>query len=505
VREIDRLEPRLLTDIDGAQTAAPFFSPDGQWVGFVKERGVWKVPIGGGPSVLVTDVPANTGASWDADDHLILAPTSRAPLSRVPASGGEPQDVTTLDAARGEASHRWPEVLPGGRAIIFTAGPPAEGPWHDAQIVAQSLDTGERHLLVRGAQAHYVTTGHLTYTYAGTLYAVAFDPTTLRTSGSPVAMVDDVYEHPSHGASQFVVSGNGTLAYISGGLASTELVWVSRQGTATLLMPKERRFFEEPRLSPDGRRVALRVGGGNDSTYVYDIDAGQLSRVTSGGNRLSPTWSADGMHVTTSTTVDRAFRALVWSSVDRSGPEQVLYTDPEMGVNPGSWSPDGRVLAFTRDRDIWTLTMPDRRAAPWLRSPYVEAAPVISPDGRWLAYSSNESGRHEIYVQPFPDGGRRWLVSRAGGTEPVWSRTSPELFFRQNDAVVAVAGRPPFQGAVTRFDAPWARSNAYTRATYDVAPDGQGFLMIRRVDPDARIHVILNWSDELKRRVSSAR
>ena len=198
-----------------------------------------------------------------------------------------------------------------------------------------------------------------------------------------------------------------------------------------------------------------------------------------------------GKHLTTSRTLDQA---LVSSSVDRSSPEQVLSAG--LLSIPASWSPDGKVLVFTRDGDIWTLTMPDRRVAPLLHSSFIEAAPAISPDGRWLAYSSNESGRPEVYVQPFPGGGRRWPVSRAGGTQPVWSRTSPELFFRQNEAVVAVAGRPPFDGAVTLFEAPWARSD------YDVAPDGEGFVMIRSANPSAaRIHVILNWADELERRV----
>lgn len=423
---------------------------------------------------------------------------SRAPLSRVAASGGDSQEVTALDRERGEASHRWPELLPGGRAVIFTAGPPSEGPWHDAEIVAQSLETGERHTLVRGAQAHYVTTGHLAYTHAGILYAVPFDATALRVTGPPVALLDDVRESPTHGAAQFVVSGTGTLAYVSGGLETTELVWVSRRGEVKSLMPQERRLFVQPRLSPDGRQVALSVGGGDDAAYVYDLTERRLSRVTSGTNHRTPTWSADGKRLTTFRMVSEE---LVSTSVDRSGPDEVLYGEPGVNLVPASWSPDGRVLVFMRGSDIWSLTLPGRHDEPLLQSRFVEASPAISPDGRWLAYASNESGRQEVYVQPFPAGGRRWQVSQAGGIAPVWARDSQQLFFWQNRALMAATGRPPFGGVVELFEAPWAQRVGAARQ-YDVAPDGEGFLMIRPPDPaSARIHIILNWVEEVKRRV----
>jgi serine/threonine-protein kinase len=496
LRAIDRLDSKALAEADGSPSL--FFSPDGQSVGFFSGGSLKTISLGGGAPVSITTVGGGSGASWGSDGRIVFARSNRTPLSRVAASGGEAQEVTTLDPARRERSHRWPEVLPGGRAVVFTAGPPAEGPWHDADIVVQSLDTGERRTLIRGAaQARYVATGHIAYSRAGTLYAVPFDAASLQVTGPAVALLDDVLESPVHGSAQFDVSDNGTLAYVTGGLETTEVVWVSPRGEAKALMPQERRVFEQPRLSPDGRQLALTVGGGDDATFVYDLTHGRLSRVTSGANHLAPTWTADGEGITTRLSTSEE---LVTSGVNRSGSDDVLYRGAGVSVAPASWSPDGRVLVFMRENDIWALTMPERRAEPIVQSQFIEWAPAISPDGRWLAYSSNESGRHEVYVQPFRAAGRRWQVSQAGGTEPVWARNAQRLFFRQDVKLMAVAGRPPFGGAVELFNAPWAWRQAF-RPQYDVAPDGEGFVMIRSTNPAPRIHVILNWAEELSRRV----
>lgn len=497
-RAIDQLDSEVLTETD--LTTQPFFSPDGQWVGFLSEGTLRRIPVGGGAPVTIAKVlPGGaSGLSWGADDHIVLG-GFRAPLSRVSASGGELRDVTTFDSARGEADHRYPELLPDGRVVIFTAGPPKDGPWHEADIVAQSLETGARHTLIQGAaQAHYVAPGYLVYARAGTLYAVAFDATTLRTAGPHIAVLEGVREDPAHGASQFTVSANGTLAYISGGLERTEVVLVDRQGQPTPIMPFERRYFNNPRFSPDGRRLSVTVGGGNDAAFVYDLEQGGLSRVTADTNHLGAIWTPDGERLT---TVKSVTRELVSTAVDRRTPEEVLFRHPGEAPSPQSWSRDGRSLAFTVGGDIWTLTMPERRAEPLVQSQFLEVAPAISPDGRWLAYVSNEAGAREVYVQEFRKGGQRWRVSRAGGTEPVWARDSGQLFFRERFKVLEVAARPPFSGAVTLFETPWAFVTSGPRPEYDVSPDGERFVMIRPPDRSAaRIHVILNWVDELKRR-----
>ena len=494
LRPIDRLDAEVLTET--GPSPHPFFSHDGQWVGFTSDGALKRIAVGGGAPTLIARVPVLTGAFWAEDDHIVLVSDIRTPVSRVASSGGEPREVTTFDSARGESSHRYPEVLPGGRVVMFTAGPPLDGPWHEGDIVAQSLDTGERQTLIRGAaQARYVAPGYIVYARAGTLYAVPFDVTSVRVTGPSVAVLEGVREDLRHGAAQFVVAANGTLAYVSGGLETSEVVLVDRQGVVTPLMPNERRWFGSPRLSPDGRRLAVTVGGGNDATFVLDLPSGGLTRVTSDANHLMPTWTPDGQRITSTKSVERE---LVSRQVDQRGmPEEILYRAPSGHGQPGSasWSQDGLTLAFAMNGDIWTLRMPERVAEPFIESRFVEAAPAFSKDGRWLAYVSNESGSSEVYVQEFRPSGQRWRVSKAGGTEPVWSKDSQRLYFRQGFKLLAVAARPPFAGAVELFETPWASPQ------YDVAPDGERFFMIRRDQSAARIHVIFNWVDELKRRV----
>jgi serine/threonine-protein kinase len=502
LRRLDQPESSAIAETDGFPY--PTFSPDGQWIAFRSGSTLWKVSVAGGAPVAIVASNANGGIAWGTDDHLVYAPGIRTPLSRVATSAGEPHAVTTLDAARNETSHRFPALLPGGRHVLFMAGPPADGPWYDAEIALQSLDTGERQAVIPGgAQPRYVAPGYLVYSRAGTLYAVPFDARDRRVTGASGAVLEGVRENPAHGAAQFDVSANGTLAYVPGGLETTAVVRVDRRGRATPLMPQERRLFEQPRLSPDGAKLAVLVGGGHDAAFVFDIAGGQLSRVTTGANYLAPIWAPDGLRLATVRIPGGPGGEMVAVPVDRSGPEELLHRDREVQPTPQSWSLDGRVVVFGRGGDIWTLALPDKRAEPFLQSSFLESAPAISPDGRWLAYTSNESGRFEVIVQEFRRGGRRWQVSRSGGAEPVWARDSSELYFRERSALLAVAARPPFSGAVALFDAPWSlRTTGLGRAQYDVAPDGQSFVMIRVSDPAAaRIHVVLNWVDELRQKV----
>ncbi len=396
--------------------------------------------------------------------------------------------------------YRYPEFLPGGKTVIFTAAPTVSGSWYDADIMAQSLETGERHVLVRGgAQAHYVSTGHLVYARAGTLYAVPFDAETLRVTGSPVAVLEGVAEDQTTGVSQFTVSATGSLAYIPGGLRRTDVVWVDRRGRAEpLSVGQEPRYYLQPRLSPDGRQLAIQVSSADDDVWVYDIGRETLSRFTSGANHIYPGWTPDGRYIT---FLRAPPGVLLRRPADGSGPEEAILTGG-IGI-PHSWSPDGRVLAFTQSRDIWTLRIEDRTRQPFLQTPFTEWTPMLSPDGRWLAYTSDETGRFEVYVQPFLSAGARSRISRDGGTEPLWARNGKELFFRQDDSLMAVAmlNGAPVGGPQLLFSAPTLRATSAGRTNYDVTPDGQRFVMIRR-EPDApRIQVVLNWADELRRRV----
>ena len=503
MRDVDRVESKPIAGTEGAVT--PFFSPDGEWLGFTANSMIHKISMTGGSRVPLVDAPDATGATWGSDGRIGFAPFSRSGLSVVSANGGSAAPLTRLTPNR-ETSHRYPEFLPGARAVIFTAGPPPSGPWYDAEIAAISLDTGARSVLVRGGtQAHYVSSGHLVYARAGSLFAVPFDATALRVTGPAVEVLAGVKEDQSTGDSQFTVSANGSLAYVPGGLRRTEVVWVDRRGQARpLIADEEPRLFRQPRLSPDGHQLAISVGGGNDDVWVYDLTREVLSRFTSAANHIFPGWTPDGMRVV-------FFRSdsaqILWRPADRGGPEETILAGASEILVPHSWSPDGRVLLYTQTRpstgwDIWALDLGDRTTRPILQTPFADTTPMLSPDGRWMAYTSDESGGSEIYVQPFPGDGRRSRISRDGGTEPLWAKKGNELFFRQGDRLMMVTVTSG--GAQNRpqplFDLPrWdGQSN---RTNYDVTADGDRFVMVRTGGAEAsepRIHVVLNWLDQIK-------
>jgi serine/threonine-protein kinase len=508
VRAMDESEPRPMAGTERAQF--PFFSPDGTWLGYAGSGEVKKVQTdGGGLTVLVpTSLAAESvpGATWGPGNRIVFAPGVRTGLSEVSAMGGVPRELTTLDAQHGESSHRFPQWLPGGRAILFTAGPSADGAWSDAAIVAQALDTGERHVLIRGgSHAQYVPSGHLVYARAGTLFAVPFDAGSLRVTGTPAAVVQGVRENQSSGDSKFAVSAKGSLAYVPGKPQSFEVMWVDRRGQVSPLIPQQAFEAYQPRLSPDGRELALILARGDDDVWIYNLTGEVPTRFTAGANHHFPVWTPDGKRI--------AFlrgarpRALFWQPADRSGPaESILET--EAGVIPESWSRDGEVLTFS-ERDpkdgwnIWSLSVRSGEKRPIIRTRFNELNPTISPDGGWLAYTSDETGRLEVYLQPFPNGGRQTRISRDGGTEPLWARNGHELFFREGDKLMAVEvsagvakGRPE-----ALFEAPWWE-RFFPRTNYDVTGDGQKFVMVREVDQGpTRIEVVLNWAEELKRLV----
>jgi eukaryotic-like serine/threonine-protein kinase len=372
----------------------------------------------------------------------------------------------------------------------------------------QSLDGRTRQTLIRGAAlARYSATGHLVYSRAGTLFAVPFDLDTRHVSGPAVKVLDDVREDPQQGVAQFALSRNGTLAYISGGLLSNEVAWVDRGGRVKPFMPQgERRMFSQVRLSPNGGQVAVSVGGGNNDVWLYDVGREVLTRFTAGGaNHLYPNWTPDGSRLS---FLRSEAGQLLWRPVDQSGPEEVIATLGE-GATPQAWSPDGRYLVFTQagettGPDIWALNMADRRRRAIVQTRFTERAPTFSPDGKWLAYSSDESGQFEVYVQRFPERGERQRVSRAGGMEPLWARSGKELYFREDDKLMAAAMVSPLGRPQELFRAPWWALPTSSRTNFEIAPDGQGFLLLRSSDAEtrARLHVIVNWAEELKRLVA---
>jgi dipeptidyl aminopeptidase/acylaminoacyl peptidase len=389
--------------------------------------------------------------------------------------------------------------LPGGKAVVFEGG-------HG--VVAQPMGTSERRNLTQGGVSpRYLSSGYLIYAQAGTLMAVPFDPQRLEVNGTPVPVVQDVMLQSNPAPAQYSVSATGSLVYVPGSVQASQskLVWVSRNG-AEQPLPAPARDYESPRVSPDGRRVALASGG---QIWLYDLARDTLTRFTFEGSlNGGPVWTPDGKRIAFSSDRGGALN-LFWQKADGSGGLERLTTSERIEA-PSSWSPYGQLLSFVEfdpRPTIWVLSLSDRKAQPFLQTTANEGTPQFSPDGRWMAYVSNESGRNEIYVQPYPGPGGKWQISTDGGNKPVWNRNGRELFYRSGDKMMAVeittapsfsAGKPK-----TLFEGQHVSNTSAPFPEFDVSPDGQRFLMLKPATPEqaapTQINVVLNWSEELKR------
>jgi len=511
LRAMDSLAANPLPGTDGAVN--PFFSPDGQWVGFFTGGKVQKVPVTGGATLDLGVVGATggAGASWGSQGIIAIAPGATSPLLQVPGAGGPAQPLAQL--GKGDVTHRWPEFLPGGRAVLFTAGRSGIT-FSNAQIAALSVGTGERRDLVQGASnPRYALSGHLVYAQGGSLVAVSFDPQRLAVTGAATPVVEGVLQSPTTGAAQYSISATGSLVYVPGGIQGSQsrLVWVSRNGTEQILAAPPR-SYTFPHLSPDGRRVAVSIIEQETQTWLYDLSRETLSRFTfEGRQNYNAVWTPDGKRVAFESNNTGPLN-IFWQLADGGGGLERLTTSPYINA-PVSWSPDGQLLAFgeinpTSGQNIWILRMNDRKALPFHRTGPNENEPRFSPDGRWLAYLSDESGRYEIYVQPYPGPGGKWQISTEGGTEPVWNPNGRELFYRNGDKMMAVdiSTQPGFAASTPRmlFEGRYEQPPVPVH-NFDVSPDGQHFLMLKPVDQEqaapTQINVVLNWFEELKRRV----
>jgi serine/threonine-protein kinase len=525
IRSIDSPEARPLPGTEDA--ASPFFSPDGQWLGFLAPGKLGKVSVSDGRLLIVhTERPGADGpfggGTWGTDDTIVLG-SFLGDLRHVAAAGGTPQLLrNTLNAQNGLIAARWPQFLPGANEVLFSAGE-AGGTWINPQLGIYSLRTGERRDLPQGGTfPRYSPTGHLLYVQNGTLIAAPFDPGRLEVTGAPVRVVEGLIQLRSGGA-QYSFSENGTLIYAQGFVTPMgpttgtvialpeSLVWVDRKG-AEQAIPAALQPFTYPRLSPDGQRIGVTVAElGGRQVWVYDLTRETLTRVTfEGANNTSPIWTPDGKRLVFGSGSPAN---LFWQAADGSDQPERLTTS-QYPQSPTSRSSDGRFLAFreqtpTTGNDIWVLRLSDRTAEPFLRTPFSESSPIFSPDGRWLAYHSDESesGRDEVYVRPYPGPGSKWQISTGGGMEAVWNPNGRELFYRNGNKMMAVdiMTQPDFSSGKPKvlFEGPYVPTPT-SLPNYDVSPDGQRFLMLKAVEQQqaaTQIHVILNWDQELKRLV----
>ena len=520
VRALDALAP---VAVYTGHPGGVFVSPDGQWIGFVENLGLLKkVAVTGGPAITLAtiDTAGPSGSTWGPDDTIIVATNSvTTGLQQIGATGGLTV-LTRPDREQGEADHFWPEMLPGGRAVLFTITA-LTGGLDAAQVAVLDLQTGVRRVLLRGGtHAHYVPGagregGHLIYAAAGTLRAVAFDLASLETRGPSVTVVSDVVT-TLRGGMDAVVAGDGTLAYVSGSLEGTPrtFVWVDRQGIETPI-PAPPRPYLLPALSPDGSRVAVYANDQGHDLWLWDLGRTTLTRLTfADGVDVVQVWTPDGRRLIF-TSEQGGVRNLFSQAANSTGPIERLTESPNTQY-PSAVSPNGRQLIFSEstpetDTDVMAIELDGTlRVTPIVRTALTERNGIVSPDGRWLAYEANDSGRFEIYVRPYPDvKSGHWTVSTNGGTRPIWARSGQELVYVSPTGAlmrVGVTSGPSWatttptlavkEGYVTNPNW-WGRS-------FDISPDGQRFLMIKEGGIDGTtsppsIIVVQHWVEELKR------
>jgi serine/threonine-protein kinase len=492
----------------GTGNSRPFVSPDGRWIAYARQGRLNKVLVEGGPPV---DLAAAdwAGGSWGRNGLIVYTRAYNTGLWIVSESGGDEHVLTQPDTAAGELGHWWPQMLPDGDHVMFTA---YRTPIERASIEVVSIRSGKRQrVFTGGVFGFYVPTGHMLYAVGETIRAVPFDLRRFVVTGPAVPVVDSVAMNPTDGAAAFDVSEAGTLAYmpVSAYDIETELVLVDRRGNETRALPMRDRYHH-PRLSPDRLRIAVDIRSASSlgNVWVFPIGRSGGVRLTAGGGRdFGAEWTRDGRELIYSS--EHPFFDLYRRSADASRPSRALIGGGYDRYT-GSVSADGRLFAFVLSApgaaELWTIPL-QGEATPrrYLANGFNLAHPVISPDGRWMAYDSDESGRFEVYAQSFPDPGKkRWKVSPAQGSEPLWTRGGRELVYRLGDSVMSVtvdlengeSGPPRLL-----FAGPYPDNPGWTRPrSYDVSQDGEQFLMIKLPVSRDRAHilVVLNWLQRLQ-------
>lgn len=522
VRRLDQLQATPLPGTEDA--ASPFFSPDGEWIGFFAAGKLKKIALTGGAAIALCDAATGRGGAWSGDGTIVFQSNARdAALLRVSSAGGTPVPVSSL--AEGEVNQMWPQVLPGGQALLFTS---VSAPF-STNLVVQALLTGTRTVVQRGGyHGRYLPSGHLVYVYDGTLFAVPFDLDQLTATGPAVPALEGLASNRASGAAQFAVSasGSGTLMYLQGPISGSgePIHWMDFTGTPTVLRATPATWMNFL-FAPDGQRLALQqINEGQADIWVYEWARDALTRLTfDPASDQKPVWTPDGHRLAfTSFRADKTTSNLYWQRADGTGDAQRLTKSPHF-QQPTSWHPSGKFLAFEEfdsvsnisvsNTDVMILPMAGDEASGWmpgtptkfLSTPFAEREPMFSPDGRWLAYSSNESGRDEVYVRSFPGPGTKSQISTNGGTYPTWSRTKRELLYGLNGQIMVAPYKVEGESFRAEKPRPWFEGRYVVRGLtrmFDLHPDGTR-VALQTVEQtrvkQVKLTFLFNFFDELRR------
>jgi serine/threonine-protein kinase len=491
----------------------PFFSPDGEWVAFCAGRKLKKISVRGGTPVELADVAADRAGTWLDDGSIVYSPSFASPLYRIGANGGEPVAITTIDSTRNERTHRWPDGLPGSEWVVFTVGlVNSPGGYDDASIDAVSLKTGERRNLARGSCARYAPGNRLVFARGGSLYAVPIDPADPRGGATAVPVLDGVRGVSTSGIAFFDIAGDGTLAVVIGREArrGSRLGWMDRAGTVTMI-PGEPRNYNQVDISPDGTRALVQIGlgGGTDDIFLMDLASGNLNQITFGSNSASPRWMPDGEHIVFGQSSGSGGTQIVLRDLFGSDANRVLL-ETALPVMISSVMPDGSGILYTEygsvEGDVLMVPADGSGEVHKLVSgPLSQSSGVVSPDGRWVAYVSDETGVREVCARPLGSSGSRVQISSGGGTKPLWAPDGHEIYYISGATMVAVKlvvrGGVMFADSSQPLFAVSAGLNTDGSTTgVAVHPSGKKFLVQVGSDDSGEMHDIsvrLNWAASL--------
>ena len=524
IRPLDQLQATVLA---GAEDATqPFFSPDSQWIAFFADGKLKKISVHGDAPETICDSRAAQTGSWGDDGNIILANRNDSALSKVSSAGGTPAPFTTLDKSKSETSQHWPQVLPGSKVVLYTSQATNTNSYDDADIVAYSVASGQPKTILHGAfHAIYLPAGYLVYMHSGTLFAVPFDPKRLEVTGQATAVLENVVASPDRGTAQFSISDNGTLVYVAGSAVDRNLsiYWMDAEGNFSPLRetPAE---YGSLALSPDGKRLAMDIRASKKTDiWIYDLERGTLTRLTfAADGNFRPVWTPNGERIVYNSSEKGKPQNLWWIRSDGGGSPERLTQSNSVQIS-GSWTPDGKTLAFTQRNpgtgmDLMTLSVDGSEKTGWkpqqpkafLNTQFFESDPEFSPDGRWIAYISNESGTNEIYVRPFPGPGGKTQISTGGGSLPQWSRNGKELYYiaSTRDKIMAVsyaAIGDSFRAEKPRI---WSTGQISERGAYFPSPDGKRIGVLKtpgavNAAPINKVQFIFNFTEQIRSKISA--